>query len=946
MLVISAFGNVLFYEILKRTASINYSYVYIKLLEISIQTSFDFLNQIPAITISVLIALMTIFFTIITLSFNLNSKFPDKIIYKYIIYNKRVTTYLSVLAGFLLTQVSILLLNLYNNYWSLVFLFDIIVVIFWTISFFYWFIKITNKKGIFAILEDNVESKHLKNNSKPPIFDKLPDFDSAVSGDYHTIKSKIFDSKKIPAKPPQIMTNHSNPFTLAYDEKEGMQHFSFSPTTGIAKVDYKKLNKLLKENSEIISYGILISDGAFVSRLNLLNKICFYTEDEIKLKELIRAFSEITQVIEPEEIEEINDWLLFLDHSRRINPKEIEDDFDFLKEVLKKAIACNQLHIIRLIFDTLERNFDINRENNDKILEQTISLIYKLKSMLSNNFNMLQFIQSKFKSIIINYSHTLSNKYSPRYATAILYLSEFIRFDFMTSFENEGNIKNLEKYNFVLTDNIECGNQILTNTINLHFEDTRIYEKYLKEHMQQFISILQFYYDDPYHYDYNHEYHSLKTDVKKLIDTKTAIIKTLKKTQRIKITDAALHLLYLIENETVSSKLINLVFDFMKFGNIYEYGLSADPSPWWVMDEKLHSDGAFMVPKFPSEKYITYYLIYAEFNNYKIEPTELKYHQVHFIEELNKTIEATTYADITKWIDIPEEKFNEIKQKLGKSFLEGIEKCNNDEKNIVINSDIDKDLVNEFEKKLITYWDERSIIRRLFKSAGNYEQKLNKKPSTTANKSFGFYFIFEKSYFMKNPPVPWARTVESDYGINLAKSENETILREIISKKRLRTTKDTLEISLNKCITKLANKDSLVIILGSHQRENLLKTASFVHKYQMAYSPKDPKQWFYEGIYKFMKLKIPVYIFDVDATLVIDLKNIAKLVQYSPYGNSTKEIYVEVSALEENDTKNLDKLESPKSKVKVRILEQFRIEKINKNAFCGYSLKNNTPQKL
>ena len=131
--------NILLYILLKILLINSQTFLSIGFFSNLIPMSYDFLNQIPTIVISGIIALMTIFFTIIVLSFNLNSKLPDKIIYKYIIYDWKVTIYLSMLAGFLLIQLSIMLLNFYDVSWSYVFILNLIISIIATIIFFYWF---------------------------------------------------------------------------------------------------------------------------------------------------------------------------------------------------------------------------------------------------------------------------------------------------------------------------------------------------------------------------------------------------------------------------------------------------------------------------------------------------------------------------------------------------------------------------------------------------------------------------------------------------------------------------------------------------------------------------------------------------------------------------------------------------------------------------------------
>jgi len=134
-LFLVALGNVLFYFILNNLLINTQAYIYIWPINLLVSASFDLLNQVSTITISGLIALMTIFFMIIALSFNLNTKLPDKIIYKYIIYNKLVISYLSILSGFLLSQLFVVLTNLYDSSWAYVFLLNLIIALIFTLLF-------------------------------------------------------------------------------------------------------------------------------------------------------------------------------------------------------------------------------------------------------------------------------------------------------------------------------------------------------------------------------------------------------------------------------------------------------------------------------------------------------------------------------------------------------------------------------------------------------------------------------------------------------------------------------------------------------------------------------------------------------------------------------------------------------------------------------------------
>ena len=940
--LLAIISNILFYYLLGFFLTNTQSYLYVPSFRILIENSFDFLNQVPTIAISGIIALITIFFTIIALSFNLNSKIPDKIIYKYIIYNRRVTIYLSVLTGFLLIQLSVMLFNWYGVYWSYVFIFDLILSLIATIIFFYWFVKITNKKGLFKVLENNIYRKCLStSNFNNNILNNAEKVVIESSGDYLILKSRLFDEKKIPKTTPQIITSKTAPSYLSYNEKEGLQQHSFAHISGLVKIDTKELDHLIRDNLDILNYLVIPKDGVFISQMGLLCKLCFFTEDERKIAELVKRLSKVLKIVEvKEEIKEINDWLLFLDHSRSRNPKEIEDDFKFLKNVLTKIISNKQFHLLKLIFDTLRNSFNNELKNNEKILEQTISLIYGLRENYNKNVMLLSFMQSKFKSIIINYSPTLETRYSSKYASAILYLSEFVRFDFMRKFENEKDVNKLGQYKNILQDNIEFSNEILTNTINMYFKNSKYYETYLKEHMQQFISGLQFYYDEQYHYDRN--YYDLSQDEKEIINEKCKIIRECKETRKNRITTSAFYLLNLVEQKKISSKLSSLILDFLEFGDAYA---EIDPAPSWIMGEKLHPEGAFVVPRFPKEKYIIIYLIYSDLDKNKIPQPGWEHNKLHLAQELKKNVEDITYEEVLFWIDIKVEKFEEIKKKLIDMFSEAIMKCNKDEQNKIVDSNIDPDIVKKFEESINNYFNDSAVLRKIFQTNNNYEEKLDKNPKKKPNQSFGFFFTFEKSYFIKNPPVSWARTLESDYGMSLARNENEQILKEIIATKKISKLKQSLEISIVRGIKKFKKKESLIIIIDNSKDDELNQITLFTHKYKIQRNLNDEEKHFsFKGTLKFEEIEIPVYEFNVGALIILNMRVAGKLVQYSPYNGINKRVYIGVEELNQKDIETLKDIEAPKTKVKVRILEKFRVENINKNSFQSYTLNKDVNQ--
>ena len=894
--------------------------------------------QIPEVVIPSLIAIVTIFFTIIALSFNLSKKLPDEIIDKYILYDKILWTYLSYQTSLIILLVLIASSQWFDLYWSYVLIFDLglsLIVTFW---FFSWFVRRTNKKTIYKILENKIEKVNLTNQKD---FVKNLNFSKVKIEDLgyrYRFSFENFDMKKIN----QINAKEWSgqlPELLITTDKEGMHHYTyFSSKPGIIDIKRNKIEKFIREHesSDDIKEIKFVKENNFVMRLQPIYEITFYLEDSDNAKNLIKQLSDIFKLKELGELEELNDWLLCMTHSRENSPKQLEEDFHFLQNILKKAITKNP-GLFQSIFNSLENNFDYTLENNEKVMEQTLILIYRLKEFYIKNLPLVNFMQSTFKNILLNYSSTITSDYSTKYATSILYLSELIGFDFVRQFENEQDIQKLDNYGIIIRNTIENSYQIITNTIRSFFKNPTNYEIYLKEHMQQFINLLQFYHSDPYQYNIN--YHTLEVSDTAIIDKKCKIVGKSEKCKRLKIAELAFHLFYLIENKKLPLSLKDLVFDFMNHGDIYG---DIDPAPFWTMNEKLHDKGVFTVPEFPREKYSLLFLFYLKQSKKEYVLPKWTIENIHLIEKLKDTTESFDYGFVNSWTKIEKDEFEQIKRELINKFNEGIKLCKKDEEDRIVKAELDDQLISNFKNSIEKHWKDNAVIRKLFEINNNYLAKLNDKPEENPENYFGFYVVFEKSYFIKDPPITWARTLESSYGISLAKNENEQIIKEIISKKNLSLLGEGVESSLNNLLDKFENKNDLVILVDFKKWKEFQSMESFTPQYKISEELTFPQTHHsFIGLYKFKNIDFSVYSFNnINALVVVDIKKIGKLVQYSPFENKEQEFYIDVAELEEDDIKKLSKTEGGKTKVKIRIAEKFRLEDIDVNAFEGHKLKD------
>jgi len=900
----------------------------------------EIVNIIPSIVIVSIITIVSIFFMIISLAFNFRKKFSDYIVDKWIINTPEVGSYFGIQIGFVLA-LSAVLLNFYDMYWACVFLIDLIISISLTLWFFLWFLIRSNKKGLFKELQKNIEEtyvtdtkSHLENK-----LNRISEIEVKESGNYYQINFKKQEGKN-KNLPKATESKHNTPTEAIITDKVIKEKIIFAPSNAIVKIDENKMVRIIKQfkETEDIVNIILIKNNQYTRRSNPTHIIHITDEFEKseKINQLLEQLFEATEFIDFKDIEALSDWLQIVSQSRENDPNELEQDFEFLKNISINSINKNP-SLFYTILDILEQNFDENLSNNEKMMQQTIGLIYSLKKEFTKNLQMLRYVQQKFYTMLQNYALTLDKNFSRRYATAGLYIAEFIRFEILKNFESEKNIDVIQVYKSALLENIDIGFRLLETDLFLFFKQPKHYEIYLKDHIQQFISTLQFYSEDPYHYDKN--YYKQADSEKQVIDAKCQVVKETKQVLKSRITELCYRMFYLIENKKLTKNLKELVFDLMQYSNIYA---ELDSAPFWSLEHKLHPEGAFTVPKLPKERYILFYLFYQKVKEMPFSLPKPVFENLHLIEELKKELESLTSETVSNWIKINDEEFSNTKSELESILNDAIKKAEEDEKNRIINAKLDNNKIQKFKETVIKEWEENSTVRDLFKKAKNYLEKINTNPKKDSDKFFGFYTLFEKSYFIKNPPVPWGGDIGTDYGRNLARAENENIIKQIIKQKQLPALYTDLENSITNLLKKFKAKKDLIIIVDSEKSSELYKCKAFIPKYAKDFKfNKKVKGYSFSGVFKNKGHYFPIYQFsNINCILALDFRKIGKLVQYNAFGKTKQAIYISVEELDKKDINKLNKkIKNPKTKIKIRIAEKYRIENINSNAFEGYKLR-------
>lgn len=885
-----------------------------------IMTYWD-LYQVLSIFIPSVTAILTISFTVIVLSFNLDKNLPTKIIEKYILNSKTLWLYLSSQTVFIIFSVFAFYRKLNNVYWIYVIFFDLVISVIFSLIFFYWFLERSNKKGIYSIIIKKFSKKI--NHQKQQNYDlKLSSFNVDLLGSIYSIKkfsSDVSESKE---------REENGDFDQDIFSK--FPQFVRANKSGVIKYRENDLKNVIESNNDLIQKLEIIKSGEFVAENDNICSIQFNTETKVQRNKVLKDIHGMIKIVD-EDNEYIRDILDCIIHSERNEKSQLDDDFKVLYEILETASKIRDVEYDTII-NTLEKYIQQNR-TSENLIKQIILLIYRSSNIRTNNFHFTIKTQNFLVRLFTSYYEFLKD-YSKTYATSGLYLSEFIKYNFHTNFENEKDKSSLEMYNQIILNTINVCFEISSYTIRNFFRNEKFNEIYLNEQLQNIIRVLEFYSSDQYHYNMNFD--GLRDEEKELIKEKCNIISQAQVYLRKKITDMAFHILYLIQSGKLPISIVKNTFDFIENGDVYQ---DLDPAPSWMMDDKIHPAGAYFVPQFPRERYILFYLFYQKKNGKNIKSVKWTYDKLHLAEEIKNEAEKMEFDNIETLITMKKGEFNEIKSALVEEFKKAVEACKRHEKEIIINKKIDDDKIKKFRESIIDYWKQNTVVRKLFEIHGNYIERISEKPKTKPDSFLGIYTIFEKSYFIKDPPVPWAGELEHDFGTSLSRSENEHIIRQIIQTKTLPHLNTDLETSFKIIIDKLGTHDSIIFI-DSKKEDELSNLKMFTPRYEMQNELKFPETHFAcLGFFIYNKIKYPIYALNnVNAVIGIDFKEVGKLVQYDGSDSKKEQIHVSVSKLDKHDEKVLKPDEEPKTKVKIKVVDRFRLEELNQKAFEGYSL--------
>ena len=444
------------------------------------------INSFPDFTIAAFGTLLTVFLTITTLTFNLGSRLPEDIINKYIRNHQFTWFYFSSIVVSLLISI----FGFYNfdsifSYYSLTLSLSVSVLL--TAIFFYWFIKRTNKEGIYSILKRDIE-KEISGKNEELDLDKglesrgqkiVAEFGKRPQREVGYVEARESEGDSIQGDVP---ADNASVETLTWG----------SDREGVLNLDAENLNQLytsLSDEDSIVSLEIIgddyyVNEAEEILRLEVVNDSKKSIEDRFEIKQV---FS-----ISEENFEAFEDWLSCMHHSRNNNPKRLKKDFKVLKEIMEASYTKGRS---KKIFRSLQKEIGKNADSTEIVLGQTIDLIYKIRAEKSISPETpprkqdLLTSQQTLAHLFREYEGQMEG-YSNRYEKAILHMNEMINYDFKMEFDKSDDKYNDDYYD-ILINSIDASRKIIDVTLEHSFKQPTFYNRYLRHQLQHFVKTLE-----------------------------------------------------------------------------------------------------------------------------------------------------------------------------------------------------------------------------------------------------------------------------------------------------------------------------------------------------------------------------------------------------------------------------------------------------------------------
>jgi len=576
--------------------------------------------------------------------------------------------------------------------------------------------------------------------------------------------------------------------------------------------------------------------------------------------------------------------------------------------------------------DFFER--DILRVNNENLFENITHVLYDLKRKYFEKLDVIIFLQSLFHSLLI--AELRKNKeFSIGLNIGGLHLKEFLSIGYKDRFKEEKDRAWLELYKSLMDNTLNT----LYKTCNYLIQDTTINKDNKKIYLESYLSELNksleynrtiTKYD--FHKDNDEE---LKTFKENLIKEKILSLDKLK-------LNLFFFILYHIEKEVLQKDFFNLAYLLFKSGDL-DSGLNDKIIPlefnsleWLPYDQ--FKGGAQTVPYFNYDKYKLVIFFYNYVNDIKknsqIENLT-KENFTHKNPEIEKELINMKIEFIKKYFEFSEKDFNEFKKTALKEIKTRVKETEKLEENYVINSDLKKEYVNQFEKDCREQWgQEQERIEKIMKI-----KKIKKENSTLD--SFGRYTLFPKEWFLESfdKNVGLSRTTGNDFGRDQAGSKYRKILEEInLTFKKSKTDR---EIKINDLYN------------------DLTKNVKAGKTYYLFYTGRETynlpnMEWLRDGII-LARLKIKdseVYFCSSHIPEILFFeKGAFELTQY--LDKKGDELTIEIDGKYRDEeikkireiNKNLKTDEEVKKKVKLKVLEKFKVKRVKDSTLFRFKIE-------
>lgn len=628
-----------------------------------------FINSLPSIYTTMIVSFLVLYATILTISTNLTSLFPYDISIKYIIFSKTSLLYpLTIVINFIIS-----FFRKDDSYYYSFLLIEIFLLIIYTVSFVFLFLKKFSIEKYFDYFLYPVTSKFL---SFKEMWEKHIEDSFIIKTDNEdsiTIKTRNYDSKKFDTH--ELLIPASNGI-LSID-------WNFIPelirSKGLENLEFKfEINKFFLDKFEnfkfIKGYFITEKKDIFQVKRRIILLLIKYVK---YINVNLRDFEEIYHKLKKANLE------------------------DTLIDLLKKYIKNHTKDIYeKKFFINLFEKYIYKKDNIDEIgnpleykFSKSIKTLFEKRSEFMESPDVLAEIQSEYIEIL---KKAFKYKAKEIIKNADLTIKKLFPNDYIQRFSNcasKDNIKWFDEYQILINRTFINYFTLFELIIGSSFEDS------FKKNV--LIKYINTYVNSP---EINLSKLPLEFDIKEKIDD---IISDSKENIEINLIKLIFLIIYKISKKELDKSLFDIALDIFQlelindsFENIFNYAstsytLIEDYIDKIIcqerekkMKEKVIKEMEMGEITKSNHNLIKYFLILL-FKNY-INPSKNKSissrNSIDFFpkdcfkdDKLLESIRGLSVEEVKEFYDFKKSSFDIFKKKLLKSYNQKKEKFNNEE---------------------------------------------------------------------------------------------------------------------------------------------------------------------------------------------------------------------------------------------------------------------------